>query len=383
MELPRLLSQSIIRLLPKGKIILLSGPRQVGKTFLSKKLFPPKDFVYLNFDDSDDRTMIWEKSWSKDVKAVILDELHKMEKWKTWLKAIYDKGPLKPHIIVTGSARMDTFKKGGDSLAGRHFHFRLHPLMLQEVQGLQWDSPTILQNFMEVGGFPEPFIERDPTYLKLWQKSHLHRIIKDDLLDLEKVRELKKIEILVQLLSQRVGSRISYSSLAKSLEVSSHTIKHWLQILEDLYVVFKVLPFTKAISSSILKSPKYYFFDTSRVRGHQGIKLENLVACQLLAQAHFLEDSLGETIDIHFLADKQKHEVDFAIVKNNDLDCLIEVKLSNNKPSPSLKYFTERLKPHESFQAVYRLNQERHYERIKIVSIEKVLKYLLMNAGKE
>ena len=127
MEFSRLLSLVIKKLLPKGKIILLSGPRQVGKTFLSKKLFPQDDFFYLNFDDPDDRVIILEKSWPKDSKIIILDELHKMEKWKLWLKAIYDKGPLKPSIIVTGSARMDTFKKGGDSLAGRHFHFRLYP----------------------------------------------------------------------------------------------------------------------------------------------------------------------------------------------------------------------------------------------------------------
>ena len=376
MEFPRLLTPTIKKLLPKGKIILLSGPRQVGKTFLSKKLFSQNDFFYLNFDDPDDRAIILEKSWPKDLKIIILDELHKMDKWKLWLKAIYDKGPLKPSIIVTGSARMDTFKKGGDSLAGRHFHFRLYPLILQEIQGLQWNDQDILKRLMEMGGFPEPFIEGDTAYLKLWQKSHIHRIIKDDLLDLEKVRELKKIEILVQLLSQRVGGRISYSSLAKSLEVSSHTIKHWLQILEDLYVVFKVLPFTKDISSSILKSPKYYFFDTARVRGDQGAKLENLMASQLLAQAHFLEDSLGESLNLYFLADKQKHEVDFLIERNDKIDCLIEVKFSRDKISSSLKYFTERLKPKTSFQAVYHLDREKHYDNIKIVSAKKVLNYL-------
>ena len=239
------------------------------------------------------------------------------------------------------------------------------------------NDQAILDRFMKVGGFPEPFIEGDTAYLKLWQKSHIHRIIKDDLLDLEKVRELKKIEILVQLLSQRVGSRISYSSLAKSLEVSSHTIKHWLQILEDLYVVFKVLPYTKDISSSILKSPKYYFFDVAHVRGNQGAKLENLMACQLLAQTHFLEDSLGDSLNIYFLADKQKHEVDFLIERNDKLDCLIEAKLSSDKLSSSLKYFTERLRPKKSFQAVYHLNREKHYDNIKIVSVRKVLNYFL------
>ncbi len=377
MEFHRLLSKTIKNLLPKGKIILLSGPRQVGKTFLSKKLFPSKDFVYLNFDDPDDRIILFEKSWPKDSKLLILDELHKMEKWKIWLKAIYDKGPLKPDIIVTGSARMDTFRKGGDSLAGRHFYFRLYPLMFQELQICPWNSQATLQRLMDVGGFPEPFVEGDTTYLKLWQKSHLDRIIKEDLLDMERVRELKKIEILVQLLSQRVGSRINHSSLAKTLEVSSHTVKHWLQIMEDLYVVFKVLPLTKKVSASILKSPKYYFFDTARVRGDRGAKLENLVACQLLAQTQFLEDSFREKRGLHFLADKQKHEVDFAITKEDKVELLAEVKLSDKKLSPALKYFTERLKPGESFQAVYNLDREKHYESIRIVSVEKLLGFLI------
>ena len=174
-----------------------------------------------------------------------------------------------------------------------------------------------------------------------------------------------------------MGSRISYASLTKSLEVSSNTIKHWLQILEDLYVIFKITPLTRNISTSILKSPKYYFFDTSRVRGDEGARLENLVASQLLAQAHFLEDSLGDVVDVHYLADKQKHEVDFAIVKNDEIHCLVEVKLSNNKISSSLKYYTRRLKPKESLQAVLHLDQERHYEHIKLISIEKALEYLL------
>ena len=350
MEISRFLTKSILQLLKKKKLLLLSGPRQVGKTFLSQKLFPPNDYFYLNFDDPEDRQILLDKSWPKNVKLLIFDELHKMDKWKTWLKAIYDKGPLKPLILVTGSARMETFSKGGDSLAGRHFHLRLHPFMWQEVRNLG-KSAEPLEKLMKFGGFPEPFLEANPTHVKLWQKSHLQRIIKEDLLDLEKVRELKKIELLVQLLSQKVGSRINYTSLAQDLEVSPHTIKHWLQILEDLYVIFKILPYTQKISSSILKEPKYYFFDTARVRGNRGAQLENMVACQLLAQSQFLEDTQGESIDLHFLANKQKHEVDFAIVRNYQLDCLIEVKWSEDHPSPSLKYFTERLKPQESFQA--------------------------------
>ena len=245
--------------------------------------------------------------------------------------------------------------------------------MLKEVQGSSLDPATLVKRLIEFSGFPEPFIEGDSTYSKLWRKSHLDRIIREDLLDLEKVRELKKIEWLVQLLSERVGSRISYSSLAKSLETSSHTVKHWLQILEDLYVVFKVLPFTRGTATSILKAPKYYFFDTTRVYGDKGAKLENLMACQLLAQVHFLEDTQGEKMDLNYLANKQNHEVDFAIVKNRKAKCLIEVKLSENEPSQSLRYFSEKLKPQDSFQVVYNLSREKHYETLKVVSIEKAL----------
>ncbi|MCY4645118.1 MAG: ATP-binding protein [Bacteriovoracales bacterium] len=373
MNIPRMLSQKILDLVPKGKIILMSGPRQAGKTHLSQKLFAPVDFVYLNFDDPDDRVTIRERSWPKDVRAVLFDELHKMDKWKTWLKALYDKGS-GPPLIVTGSARMETFKKGGDSLAGRHFHFRLHPLMLGELleTGI-WKEREALDRLMEFGGFPEPLIEGDPTFLKLWHKSHIHQIIKEDILDLEKVRELKKIELLIELLSQRVGSRISYASLAQSLEVSPHTVKHWLQILENLYVVFKLLPFTRKLPSSLLKSPKYYFFDTSQVRGGPGAKLENLVASQLLAQTQFLEDTLGESVRLHFLADKQKHEVDFAIIKNERVDSLIEVKLSDRHPSPSLKYFSRYLRPRLALQALYDQGQEKHFDHLKILSVEKAL----------
>ena len=258
---------------------------------------------------------------------------------------------------MTGSARMDTFKKGGDSLAGRHFHFRLHPLTFWELQATgNWEKREIVERLIQFGGFPEPFLEGDLAYLKLWHKSHIHRILKEDILDLEKVRELKKIELLVQLLSRSVGSRLNYTVLARTLEVSPHTVKHWLQILEDLFVVFKILPLTHKFPASLLKSPKYYFFDTSRVRGDEGAKLENLVATQLWAHIQFLEDTAGESAGLHFLANKQKHEVDFAIVLDEEIKALIEVKLADDSISPSLQYFNKRLNPRQALQIVHHLS---------------------------
>lgn len=354
----------------ESKIVLLSGPRQVGKTFLTKN-FLTKDFQYLNFDDEDDRQIIREKSWSRDVELIIFDELHKMSNWKTWLKAIYDKEGISPKIIVTGSARMGVFTKGGDSLAGRHYHVRLNPFSILEYG--KGSNRKVFELMLKLGCFPEPLIMGDERKSKLWRKGHLDRIIKEDLLDLERVNHLKKIEILIQLLSERVGASISYASLARDLEVSSHTIKHWLQILEDLYVIFKVTPYSKDISKSILKSPKYYFYDNGRVRGDEGVKLENLVALHLLKRNQFLEDTEGTKYELFYLRDKEKREVDFAIVKDFKLEQLIEVKLSDNKLSNALKYFSNKLNVKDSVQIVLNLKQEKQYNEIKIVDLVKFL----------
>lgn len=352
------------------KVILISGPRQVGKRFLSRNFFS-KGYVYLNYDDEDDRTIIKEKSWPRDVKLVIFDELHKMSSWKTWLKSVYDKEGVSPSIIVTGSARMDTFKKGGDSLAGRHYHIRLHPFSIKELA--RGSDKNVIEEMMNFGAFPEPFLESDLRLSKLWRKSHLERLIKEDILDLEKVHQLKKIEILVQLLSERVGADISYASLGRDLEVSSHTIKHWLQILEDLYVVFKITPYSKDISKSILKSPKYYFYDTGRIRGDDGAKIENIVACHLLKRNHYLEDCEGEKLELYYIRDKSKREVDFVIEREGVLESLIEVKLSNDNLSSSLKYYQEKLSPSKAYQLVFNIKQDKQYGDIKVCDLTNFL----------
>lgn len=359
-----------IKLLMEKKIIFISGPRQVGKTFLSKNMLT-KNHVYLSYDDIDDRKIITEKSWPRDEQLIILDELHKMKHWKTWLKAIYDKEGVVPNIVVTGSARLDTLKKGGDSLAGRHYHIRLHPFSIKELH--RGCDKEIIKRMMIFGAFPESYLENNLRLSKLWRKSHLDRIIKEDILDLEKVHQLKKIEILVQLLSERVGSDISYASLARDLEVSSHTVKHWIQILEDLYVIFRVTPYSKNISKSILKSPKVYFFDTGRLRTDDGARLENIVACHLLKRNQYLEDLEGEKLSLHYIRDKTKREVDFLIEREGKIESLIEIKLTNESLSSSLKYYNNKLLPQFCYQLVFNIKQNKQYEKIKVCDLTNYL----------
>lgn len=333
----RRIKNSIIKDL-SSKIVLLSGPRQVGKTTLAQSI--SKDSTYLNYDIVEHRKIIIEQSWAKNTELVILDELHKMKNWKNFLKGIYDSqnnsNAPKQKTIVTGSARLDIAKKMGDSLAGRHFSYTLNPLVLKELSE-QAKSP--FQTLMERGGFPEPFLNSDENFYKRWQTSHLDIIIRQDLIDLEQVNNISKIELLVELLRYKVGSPCSYSSLAEDLQVSPITVKKWLVILENLFIIFSVTPYHKNVARSILKTPKYYFYDLGRVPENDGARFENLVALHLKSEIDFLKDTTGRKIDLNYLRNRNGNEIDFLINEEKDLLLAIEAKYSDTNPDKSFKVF--------------------------------------------
>lgn len=356
----------------KEKIVILSGPRQVGKTTLSKQLIP--SFVYLNFDSSSDRNIIRKQEWDRDVQLIIFDELHKMKNWKSWIKGIYDTEGISPSLLVTGSARIETTKKGGDSLAGRFFSYRLHPLSVKEIcHFLNEDPKNALDKLISLGGFPEPYLKGKESFTKRWRRTHIDTIIRQDLIDLEKVRDIKSIEILIELLKVRVGSATSYSSLAENLQVSIHTVKHWLQILENLFVIFPVRPYHRNIARSILKEPKYYFYDTSAVEGDAGAKLENVVALALLKELHFLEDTAGSKVSLHYLRDKLRNEVDFLTVIDGKPALMIEVKVSDDSFSRSLYRFQGFLEGTKSVQVVYNLDRKKSSKGVKMLPAHEFL----------
>ena len=357
------------------KIVLLSGPRQVGKTTLSKQL--TTSHVYLNYDASSDRRIIHAQEWDRDAELVIFDELHKMKKWKSWIKGIYDTEGISPSLLVTGSARLDTYRKGGESLAGRFFYYRLHPLTVREICScLGEKSEKALGKIIKLGGFPEPYLKNNETFAKRFRRIHTDMIIREDLLDLESVRDVKSIEILIDLLRTRVGSTTSYTSLANDLQVSIHTVKHWLQILENLYVIFPVRPYHKNIARSLLKESKYYLYDTGAVQGDMGAKLENTVACALLRDLHFIEDTTGSRVALHFLKDKEKHEVDFLPVVDNRPICMIEVKVSEENFSPSLFRFHRKLENAKPIQIVYKLKRKKSKDAAKMLPAHEFLRDL-------
>lgn len=320
------------------KIVLLTGPRQCGKTTLSLMLID--DHQYLNYDLVEHRVLIAEKSWDRDKPLIIFDELHKMDQWKSWLKGIYDVEGIPPCLLVTGSAKFSAFRKTGDSLAGRYFQFRLHPLDFKEASdNTDLDLNEVFRRLMTVGGFPEPFLNGSQRYYNRWKRSHIDLILKEDLVTLTAVRDIQSIETLIELLRSRVGSTVSTNSLARDLQKSPNTIQHWLQLLADLYVIFTVPPYHKNIARALLKQPKYYFYDNGMVIGDDGARLENLVACALLKEIHRLEDVEGETLGLHFIRDKDEREVDFVITSNREPQHLIEVKWADTNLSTNLQRF--------------------------------------------
>ncbi|MEO0234629.1 MAG: ATP-binding protein [candidate division WOR-3 bacterium] len=362
----RYLQKFILKDLSK-KMVILTGPRQVGKTYLAKEIF--KNFqksIYLNFDDTKDKNIILNKEWTLDTELIVLDEIQKLKKWKTFLKGVYDTKEKNQKFLITGSAKLDIFKQTGDSLAGRYFYYHLFPFSVKELQHIlkPYDAVEKLNKF---GGFPEPFLSDSETEAQRWRKEYYSDIITIDVLDFAKILEIRSIKTLLYLLKDRVGSPISYSSLAQDLQISVNTVKKYIFILEALNIIFLIRPFHKNISRSILKEPKVYFFDSGFIDKDNGLKLENTVAVSLLKHCQFLQDSEGKDVQLHYIRTKEKKEIDFVITENNKIIQMVEVKLSDENPDKNLLYFKKFFPQLEYIQIVHNLKYELKKDGIKII----------------
>lgn len=354
------------------QMIFLTGPRQVGKTTTSLESSKSCKFhYYFNWDIQSDRLKIVEgpdaiaKAIQLDVlqsmmPIVIFDELHKYGRWKTFLKGFFDKYSKLVRIIVTGSSRLDIFKKGGDSLMGRYFPYRIHPLSVAEII-----DPTLKQaeisdpkkicderfNYLlTFGGFPEPFLKHTSQFYHRWKRTRTQQLFNEDLRDLTKIQELGQIQVLAEILKQQAGQLTSYTELSKKVNVSIDTIRRWLEILKSFYFCYAIKPWSKNVSRSLLKEPKIYLWDWSSITDI-GARGENFIASHLLKAVHFWTDRGWGEYDLYYLRDKEKREVDFLVTKNDHPWFIVEVKNSNKgSPSKSLYYFQEMLKPEFALQ---------------------------------
>lgn len=350
----------------------VSGPRQVGKTTLAKDLCVDFDAsLYQNWDETTFRR-IWTKSPNslKDKfpideftksKLLILDEIHKAIGWKQKLKGLYDELGNDLKIIVTGSARLNIFKKGGDSLMGRYLNFRLHPLSYGELINKKvtdpenwkkklFDKPKAnyprepIDNLFKLSGFPEPYLSNSEKILKIWRQSRFEKIIREDLRDISRIPELSQVEMLASLLPEKVGNPLSVQSLREDLEVAHDTVTRWLNYLNELFYFFEIKPWTKSIARSLKKEGKIYLYDWTEVE-NPGFRFENLIASHLLKACHFWTDTGEGHYELHYLRNKEKQEIDFLISKDKKPWLCVEAKLNDtNIDSRSTNKFILALK---------------------------------------
>lgn len=338
----RYLTEDIRRTLHR-KMVFVGGPRQVGKTTLALSLLGegavPDHPAYLNWDLPNVAPRLRKGELPADEPLIILDEIHKYKNWRNLVKGLYDTQKTKRKFIVTGSARLDYYRKGGDSLVNRYRYFRLHPFSL-----LEYDPKAAINSLFDLlqyGGFPEPLFAKDPREHRFWQRDRLSRVIREDLRDLELVKEVSLLEALVDLLPSKVGSPLSIQSLREDLGVDHKTVSRWLTILENLYVSFRIAPYGSPKIRAVKKEQKLYLWDWSGIE-NEGARFENLVASHLLKYCHFLEDTEGYRMELRYLRDTDKREVDFVVIKEKKPLFAVEVKSTDTNIQPSLHYFARR-----------------------------------------
>ena len=329
------------------KMVFVGGPRQVGKTTLARQIIKKKA-SYLNWDNVEHRYFIIKNQLPTYRNELIFDEIHKFVNWRSFIKGFYDTYGDKTKIIVTGSARLDHFKKGGDSLFGRYHYFRLHPFSLKELN--KKPKPDDVNTLLNLGGFPEPVLKGSEKSYRRWSLERLNRVVYTDINDLENIKEISSIEVLTHSLNDRVGSVLSIENLRQDLQVSHNTVSRWLDILQTLYICYRLSPFSDSKKiRSVKKEQKLYLWDWAQV-SNPGARFENMVASQLLKYCHFIEDTEGYRMNLRYIRDRDGREIDFVVIKENKPLFAVECKVSDPTLSKSIRYFKERTNIPEFYQ---------------------------------
>jgi predicted AAA+ superfamily ATPase len=368
-HIPRIYDSVLTEHLAENRqMVFFSGPRQVGKTTASRLA----GNVYLDWDNRNHQMTLLKGPEaiaefcglhvaSAAPPIIVFDELHKFPRWKNLLKGFFDTYEKDCRIVVTGSARMDVYRRGGDSLMGRYFPYRVHPLSVAEllhpdIQEKLIREPSELDHeewatLRTHGGFPEPFRLRNARFTSRWQTQRNERLFKEDLRDLTRIQEFSLLEILARILADRSGEQLVFSNLAADIQVAPNTVKTWVNTLASTYYGFLVRPWFRNVSKALRKEPKWYLRDWSGI-SDTGARAETLIACHLLKAVEYWTDTGRGQFELRYVRDKQKREVDFLVVRDEKPWFLVEVKQSDTTLSPSLGYFQKQTGAEHAFQVV-------------------------------
>ena len=387
----RYLTNYILKDLTK-KMVFVGGPRQVGKTTISRELIGSlfKNPLYLNWDNRHDRKRIMTGNWHRENDLLILDEVHKYSKWKSLIKGYYDVEKEQHDFLITGSARLNIYRKGNDSLQGRYHYYRCHPFTIAEINDFhslcqpfsnllesgQETKAQGLSDLLAFGGFPEPFLAQEHQVLRRWHNEKIERLFREDINEVENIRDLQSMKLLSDIIPDKIGSLLSINNISNDLQKSYTAIASWIEILDLYYYHFRVYPYQGKNIRSLKKEPKIYLWDWSEV-DNDSARFENLIAAHLLKFVHLLYDYEGYKSTLYFIRDRDQREIDFLVTIGDKPWFAVEVKLHDTSLSKNIKYFQERLNIPFVYQVVKNSNINIPHKNAFVISADDFLKCLV------
>lgn len=373
------------------KMVFLGGPRQVGKTTVAKDLIAVHfKHKYYNWDKLSERNAALNGEWPVDTELIVLDEFHKYRKWKTWIKGEYDTLKDKYKFLLIGSARLNIYRRGGDSLQGRYHYYRLHPFSYVELHSsikslpepgeelvfFEKTSHTDFDDLFHFGGFPEPLFKQNERFLRRWHNERLERFFKEDIRELTMIQDFGSLSLLADLLPEKTSSILSINSLARDLGINFRTVARWLDTFETFYYCFRVPSFQSKKVASVKKEKKLYLWDWSQIK-NRGAKIENMVASHLLKFCNYHYDFNGWKVTLNYLRDSSGRETDFLVCLNDKPWFAVEVKTSEMNISKHLLYFRKKLNITHCYQIVLENNKDYMKNGIRVMPVEKFLTALI------
>ncbi len=380
----RYLCSSIINDLSE-KMVFIGGPRQIGKTTLARDLIASHfHSFYYNWDKIDQRKKALNGQWDPNAELIILDEFHKHPKWKSWIKGEYDVYKNKYKFLLAGSARLNIYRKGGDSLQGRYHYYTLYPFSYGELLNNknipqpggelsfdQTDENPVFENLMKYGGFPEPLIRQNPTFHRRWLNERIERFFKEDVRELTMLKDFGSLSLLAHLLPEKVGSILSINSLSTDLQITFKTVSNWLDVFENFYYCFRIPPYQTRKFSAVKKEKKLYLWDWSEVK-NESAKIENFAALHLLKLCSYLNETEGWNVSLTYLRDITGREVDFLVTFDDKPWFAVEVKTQDRNISKHLYYFKEKLGIPYIYQLAYRDDNEDYVkDNLRVMPLKK------------